>query len=94
MNPTVYSLFAIATSMTLATASHATPHTSASFTSPEQQKIALAASPCPSSLSFRRRFETANYNVYICPGSGNNYSGYYVGAAKNGRGTITVPLSS
>lgn len=94
MNPKLYSLFAIATSITLATAAHATPNTFASSTSPEQQKIALASSPCPSSLSFRRRFETANYNVYICPGSGNNYSGYYVGVAKNGQGTITVPLSS
>lgn len=94
MNPKRYSLFAIAASLTLGTSVHAAPATPASLTSPAQEKIALAASPCPSNLSFRRRFETANYNVYICPGNENNYSGYYLGIAKNGRGTITVPLAS
>ena len=54
----------------------------------------VAQANCPSRRSrVDRTFETPNYYVTICSGDGRNSLGYYVGAAKDGSGGITVPLT-
>lgn len=49
---------------------------------------------CPTRRSrVDRTFETPNYYVTICSGDSRNSLGYYVGAAKDGSGGITVPIT-
>ncbi len=63
-------------------------------TLPNSRPIEIALSTCPSRQSIvDRRFDTRDYYVYICSGDRYNSLGYYVGISKNGRGSITVPLS-
>ncbi|MFB2833706.1 hypothetical protein [Floridanema evergladense] len=54
----------------------------------------VAQANCPTRRStVDRTFETPNYYVTICSGDARNSLGYYVGAAKDGSGGITVPLT-
>jgi hypothetical protein len=54
----------------------------------------IAQANCPLRNSrVDRTFETPNYYVTICSGDSRNSLGYYVGAAKDGSGGITVPLT-
>lgn len=54
----------------------------------------VAQANCPTRRStVDRTFETPNYYVTICSGDSRNSLGYYIGAAKDGSGGITVPLT-
>lgn len=59
-------------------------------------KASAAAPPCPTRNSQRLYFaESANYEVSICSSErSRNTPKYYVATNKNGRGGITLPLSS
>ena len=58
------------------------------------RSFTIAQANCPSRRSqVDRTFETTNYYIYICSGDGRNSLGYYIGAAKDGSGGITVPLT-
>ncbi|HEY9849065.1 MAG TPA: hypothetical protein V6D28_06385 [Leptolyngbyaceae cyanobacterium] len=59
-------------------------------------QVSAASPPCPTRNSRKIYFgESANYDVSICSAENNpNRPKYYVGSSKNGRGGITLPLSS
>lgn len=59
-------------------------------------KASAVAPPCPTRNSQPLYFgESANYDVSICSSERNrNTPKYYVATNKNGRGGITLPLSS
>jgi len=60
----------------------------------ESDSFLIAQANCPSRNStVDRTFETPNYYITICSGDSRNSLGYYIGAAKDGSGGITVPLS-
>ncbi|XWK88144.1 MAG: hypothetical protein U7127_28835 [Phormidium sp.] len=62
--------------------------------SENRDSFLVAQANCPTRRStVDRTFETPNYYVTICSGDSQNSLGYYVGAAKDGSGGITVPLS-
>lgn len=59
-------------------------------------QASAAAPPCPTRNSQHIYFgESGNYDVAICSAENRpNVPKYYVGVSKNGRGGITLPLSS
>lgn len=69
-------------------------HNSEKDLSQIRDSFLVAQANCPTRRStVDRTFETPNYYVTICSGDSQNSLGYYVGAAKDGSGGITVPLT-